>query len=192
MAIVTDNLNYSASYTPFERPPEAFTLSSLVPRGLRRFFLDSATSAKPQTDSHSIFVTATLPDAFAYILVRFNLNLSVDRALDYQDSLLTRLFNHIPGQPLGSFELINLPFQFFQRVGESSRYSRNQGELSSFVGPMWSTHQGAITFRVELSNNNVSTAAGVGFVGSHVEFLEYDLVQAQRYWINTPIPVLQR
>jgi len=190
MAFVIDNLVYSSSYTPFERPPEGVTLNSLIPRGIRRFFIDSATSIKPVNDDHSILVTAILPDQFAYILVRYNMVLFANQAGNWESKGNLRLFNHIPGQPLGTFETLSVEFEF---MGGPTpvRTMAVRGELANFCGPMWSTHAGSISFRSE--NNNLNDGvASAGTIVSHVDFLEYDLVQAQRWWINTPTPVLQR
>jgi len=191
VAVVTDSLNYDPSYTPFERPPEALTLNSVIPRGIRRFFLAADTSAKPIDDTHVIVVTATLPDAFAYILVRFNAAYTANNASSWSQQMVLRLFNHIPSQPLGTLEEVSIAFEFMSTAGTPKRTAAVRGELANFIGPMWSTHSGEITFRMEM-NNVAAPASSAGFLISHVEFLEYDLVQAQRYFINTPQPVLQR
>ncbi len=191
MALVTDNLTYLASYTPFERPPEAVTLNSFIPRGIRRFFLQTDTAAKPVNDEIIINMTATLPDQFAYVLRAFNVHLEADFANDFNGACLLRLFNHIPGQPLGNNEVIATILNRSVLPAGSAHATATVTQLSNFVGPFWSTKEGSVTFRAQLNNTQAQVLAA-GFVTTHVEFLEYDLVQAQRYWIETPIPTIQR
>ncbi len=176
----------TGSYTPFERPPEAQTLHSLIPRGLRRFFLQRVSSAKPINDDYQMLLTATLPDSFAYSISKFDFRWEADTASDIQLLAQTRLFNHIPGQPLGSVQTMAHPLLFF--ATDVNYVTAVDPDLTQFIAPFWSTHSGAVTWRLEARNFN-DPAMAIGFFFCHVEFYEYDLVQAQRYWINTPVPV---
>jgi len=191
MAIVTDNLSYESSYTPFERPPEAVTLNSLIPRGMRRFFFSNDISAKPVNDQIIFYLTATLPDAFAYVMTGFTMKLEAARANDWATTALLRMFNHIPGQPLGNQQTITVDMLYHNPSSLLPSRTASDVDLSQLVGPFWSTHAGSVSFRVEMSNI-VATVDAAGFLFSHVDFLEYDLVQAQRYFMNSPISVLQR
>jgi len=141
-----------------------------------------------------LFITATLPENFAYLIRSFNWELTGDTVSDWDADIELRLFNHIPGQPVGTTEHVavtqslNIP-----ATGNPFRiapYNTNI-PLSMFAGPIWAVHGGSITFRAACSNV-AATAAAAAFIITHVEFLEYDLTQAQRYFINTPIPVLAR
>lgn len=191
-AVVTDNLSYESSYQAFERPPDYETLFSLIPRGLRRFFLATDVSAKPVNDEINLFITATLPGNFAYILSRFNFELTVDTASDWDAQMELRMFNHIPGQPIGTSEHVTVNAKLLAATGDPSRNAAAVREaISQFTGPVWAVHGGSITFRV-LASNVKAAAGAAGFVITHCEFLEYDLTQAQRYYINTPYPVMQR
>lgn len=192
VAVVTDNLSFDSSYQAFERPPDYQSLYSLIPRGLRRFFFAAATALKPVNDQYNLFLTATLPENFAYILMRMNLQLTVDRAADFELDTELRMFNHIPSQPVGTSELVMVTAPLFVGTGDPRRVLTNvQQSISQFAGPVWSIHGGSITFRIAMTNIN-ATAAAAGFLIAHCEFLEYDLTQAQRYYINTPYPVMQR
>lgn len=193
IAVVTDNLTYLESYQAFERRPGFDATNTLIPRGLRRFHLQTDTSAKPVNDQINMFITANLPTNFAYILRRINLELSVDTASDWRPQVVLRLFNHIPGQPLGTAEIVQVNSSVFVPAGTAVLALREDTNLAidAFTGPFWSVHGGSVTFRVQMAN--IAAAAGAaGFVTTHCEFLEYDLTQAQRYFINTPIPVLTR
>lgn len=192
-AIVTDNLDYLESYQPFERPPDFAAGFSLIPRGLRRFFLATAVTAKPVNDQINVFITATLPSNFAYILRRFSLSLSGDRAADWEADIGLRMLNHIPGQPLGTSEQVTVIGRLITATGNPNRTAAEvQDAISQFAGPFWTTATGgSATFRVDMTNLN-ATVALAAFVITHCEFLEYDLTQAQRYYINTPYPVMQR
>lgn len=193
IAVVTDNLSYIPSYQAFERPPDNQTLYSLIPRGIRRFFLQDDVSLKPATDQIDLFITATLPENFAYIIKSFNFQINSDRAADWDAQIELRLSNHIPGQPLGMLEMLQQDLLLMvPGTGNPFRTTKEgSSTLSCFTGPMWAVHGGSITFRVQACNVN-SNAMAASFVTTHVEFLEYELVQAQRYYVNTPIPVIGR
>jgi len=168
-------------------------MNSLIPRGVRRFHLATDVSAKPVNDQISLLLTATLPANFAYILKSFNWQLSVDTVSEWANTVLLRMFNHIPGQPLGTAEHVSCSQTVFDD-GISTPVAvvrAFDNGVSSFAGPVWATHGGAITFRAQAGNGNANVGAA-GFVTSHVEFLEYDLTQAQRFYLNTPTPVIGR
>ncbi len=163
-----------------------------MPRGIRRFFIASATAAKPVNDTYLLNATAVLPSNFAYILTGFNYSMEVDTAPDWESRILLSLGNHIPNQPVGSLELIHATVTDLPQSGSNPSKVMETVDLTNFTGPFWSTVPGAgVTFTVQTSNEAAAVAAA-GFLTSHVEFLEYDLTQAQRFWINTPIPVLSR
>ncbi len=194
VAVVTDNLAFESSYQALERPPDAVSDYSPIPRGIRRFFISSAVSAKPVNDTIDLFVTATLPENFAYIITRLNVLLVVDTVLAWEGQITLRMSNHIPGQEVGTTETLCVGFSFqdLQSTGPFRALFENSGAfLQPFTSPMWATHGGSVTFRMHMGN----IAAAVGAAGTiiaHAEFLEYDLNQAQRYWINTPMPTLAR
>lgn len=192
MASITDSLTYTGSYTPFERPPESFTLSSLIPRGVRRFFLQEATTLKGTTDELRIHMDAVLPDSFAYAIRRFDAQIRATNIEEGELSAQLSLFNHIPGVPLGSEQYISIPMVGSQRAfgANEEQLTSAPADLSDFVSPCWSTQVGSITFRFDWMNKS-AFIQGAGFCNSYVEFLEYDLVQAQRYWVNTPVPVMR-
>ncbi len=191
IALVTDSLTYETSYQPFERPPDNTTLYSLIPRGLRRFFLQTDTAVKPVNDQIVMLITATLPVNFAYLLRSFNYQLTVDTSSDWDNSLELRMFNHIPGQPLGTSESLQVQSANMATTAPMKFARADSIMLSNFAGPIWAVHGGGITFRVQATNQAAAVQAA-GFVITHVEFLEYDLTQAQRYYVNTPVPVLTR
>ncbi len=191
MAVIVDNQFYTGSYTPFERPPENTTLYSLIPRGVRRFFLQAAVPAKPLNDELRLLLNLTLPDSFAYVVRTFDAQIRGDTATDYNPEVILAMFNHIPGLAIGSEQYISIPLSPQPSTVGVENATTGPSNLHDFVSPAWSTHAGTITFRAEFLNV-AAAAAAVAFINSYVEFLEYDLVQAQRYWINTPIPVLNR
>ncbi len=194
VAVVTDAITYSSTYQPLERPPDYLSLQSLIPRGIRRFFIDTATEAKPVNDEIEMFLTAVLPNNFAYLLRSVTYQISVDTASDWEGSVIIRMFNAIPGQP-GSTEAQSALTSLVTPVATSVNSRTLRGDmlnLAMFTGPFWSPDTStATTFR--LAHFNTAAAVGaIGTVRSHVDFYEYDLVQAQRYYVNTPIPVMAR
>jgi len=191
VAQVTDNFNFLTSYQPFERPPDAETLYSLIPRGIRRFFLATDTTLKAINDVYTLHVTATLPDGFAYVPRSLNVSLAVDRATDFRAFVAIRLFNHIAGQELGTAEWAIADFEFWDPGSTTAARILQNPNLVNFAQPIWALHTGSPTARITMYNTN-ATAAAAGFVTTHWEFYEYDLTQAQRFWVNTPIPTIGR
>jgi len=193
VAVVTDSHAYGSTYQAFERPPDLLSLNSLIPRGIRRFFLDEAMAAKPVNDEIELFLTATLPQNFAYLLRSLTVQLAVDTASDWGGSVLIRMFNAIPNQP-GSTEAAASVFRLVTPTANSTptrTLGGDQVNLAMFTGPFWPTDGNNASLRVAAFN----TAAAVGAAGtirSHVDFYEYDLTQAQKYWLNSPIPVMNR
>ncbi len=168
---------------------------SLIPRGIRRFFFNDDVSAKPVNDTINVFLTATLPLNFAYIMTRFNWQFSTDTIADWQKTVVCRMLSHIPGQPNGVSEHVAVLMQDFFPPGSTNQLVVGAEAAAAvpkpFTGPFWSTHGGGIDFRVQMSNTTAAVG-GTGFLISHLEFLEYDLTQAQRYYVNTPLPTIAR
>jgi hypothetical protein len=189
VALVTDAKTYTGSFTPFERPPDAVSVNSFIPRGVRRFFIDEATDAKPINDTLNLTLTCTLPTNFAYILTKFNYRLSVDTVSDFDPSLTLGLFNHIPGQPIGSEEWTVATTLTTKKSAADPARIVTTVDLSRFSAPFWSAPTGVATCLVN-AVNLAAPAAAAGSLATHLEFLEYDLTQAQRYWINTRIPTM--
>lgn len=142
----------------------------------------------------SIFLTATLPQNFAYIMTRFNATLSVDTASDWDGQGELRMSNHIPGQPIGVTETQQVDMSLFTSGAGVASRSCNPNSVNAvraFAGPFWPVSSSQASFRFHMAN--IAAAVGAaGFLNSHCEFLEYDLTQAQRFWINSPMPILLR
>jgi len=169
------------------------TLYSLIPRGIRRFFSTFTTvSAKPFNDQLDLFLTATLPVGFAYLLRSIVMRVAQDDADDWEKTCEVLMTRAIPGQGVTS-QVIHLEATLFRVGSGTDRIAvlARDADLSSFAGPFWSTQPIAAALRLHMANVEAATA-DEGIVDAHVEFYEYDLNQAQRYWINTPIPVLKR
>ncbi len=144
-------------------------------------------------DTYDLFLTATLPTGFAYILRSLVCRVAVDTASDWEDRAELLLTRGIPGQGTSS-QVMHVETTLFTPATGTARRAllARDSDLSSFVGPLWSTVPGlAAAFRIGMSN--VAAAVGAaGIVDCHLEFFEYDLNQAQRYWVNTPSPVIVR
>ncbi len=140
-----------------------------------------------------MFLTATLPVNFAYIFHRFNWLFTTDTIGDWQKMLALRMSNHIPGQEVGTTETVSVTMRDFFPPGSTNQLVVGAPDAkdcpAAFTQPMWSAFGSGIDFRVQMSNSTAAVG-GVGFLISHLEFLEYDLTQAQRFWVNTPIPTM--
>jgi len=165
----------------------------LIPRGIRRFFSTfTTTSEKPLNDTYDLFLTATLPVGFAYLLRSVLIKFAADTAKDFEQVCEVLLTRGIPGQGTTS-QVLHLEMTRFEpaTATQSVATSARDSDLSSFAGPIWSTQPIAAALRLHIANVD-TPAMAAGIVDSHVEFYEYDLNQAQRYYLNTPLPVIQR
>ncbi len=85
-ALVSSIFTGVERYTPYQRPPDAATLRSAIPRGLKSFVVTGNTlPAKPINDTHLVTFSFTLPGGFGYIFNEFQINLQCDRAQDFED-----------------------------------------------------------------------------------------------------------
>ncbi len=162
---------------------------------MRRFFMNEDVTLKPATDQITVVMTATLPGNFAYILRSFNIELTADTATDWEPSCVLTLSSHITGQGgVGQSENMTCDMLVMRAPAGAvaSMTISRAPDLSNFAGPFWAAEGASNAVFVANMRNLESAAGAAAFVIAHVEFLEYDLTQAQRYYINTPVPVLAR
>ncbi len=165
----------------------------MIPRGLRRFFFTGTTSAKAINDDYNLFITATLPENFAYLMRSFNSRISFDTVADLDTFIAIRMLNHIPNQGGSAEETMHVLQNLKEdATSNSSRVSDQRDSVTAFAGPVWADPGGsAITFRAAYANIE-DPAQATGSVTTRCEFYEYDLTQAQRFYINSPFPVISR
>ncbi len=118
---------------------------------------------------------------------------ATDTLTDFEPTIELLVTRAIPGQGVTS-QILHLALNVITRgtgLPTGAALARDS-DLSSFAGPLWSTQPISAAFRMQMSNVAAPAMAAAGVVDSHVEFYEYDLTQAQRYYVNTPTPVISR
>lgn len=192
MAIVTQDVTPANSYTPFEGMPENVRLLNGVPRGLVRFEADIALTAKPVNDSMILNITSGLPTNFAYVLCSLSFQIQVDRATDWHTNLRFRMFNGLPAASAGNEQISVFNFEFYapgsgvtaQRILDYSK-----GDIRTwYPNPLWPKRAEPMSFTLQ-AGNVAATVQAAGTMLFHAAFYQYDLTQALRYPLNSPLPV---
>lgn len=196
MAVVTQAVTPDRFYTPFEGMPDAVRLRNGVPRGLFRFFSDQSLAAKPVNDTMVINFTMALPPNFAYTLSKITYMLGVDTASDWEDECIIRAFNTMPNVAPGNEQWTT----WGMRLHEPGSTLQNRRVLTYELGtprefyptPMWLSEGGVgHSFLLNYANKAAAVqAAGVQFLS--LECYQYDLSQAVRYPLNSPLPTTLR
>ncbi len=194
MATVTQDVSPSRSYSPFEGMSEARRLTTAVPRGMVRFFSDEAVDAKPINDDLVINITGSLPQNFAYIFNSISWNIIVDRAADFFDVMRFRIFNGLPNGTNGSQQVAMFNFTNLsptaalianQRVLEFSRGNVSDWYPNVLIPPAPSQ---AMSFTISAFNAE-DAAQAAGTQSFSASFYQYELNQAVRFPLNSPLPV---
>lgn len=166
-------------------------LTNSVPRGLLRFEFDGALTAKPINDDLQVNITGSLPPNFAYIVCSMSYQLQNDRAADFEANLRLRIFNGIPNGTNGNEQIAVFPMDAFTRFPDDPQrvMSYTRGPLRNwFPNPLYPKQTQAMSFTAQVANGN-NTAAAAGTQLFHMAFYQYDLNQAIRFPLNSPIPV---
>jgi len=198
MAVVTQTVTPSRSYTPFEGPSEAQRNWSSIPRGMTRFNNLGPTvalQAKPVNDSIDLQFTCSLPAGFAYVFSYLSFELQVDTASDWDVFCTCTIFNGIPGGPAGSFPraVCAMPLVPDIVANDPRRIlDYSLGDVSEwFHTPTIGQGAGASTFLLNYHNSAAAVQAA-GVIRFHAGFYQYELNQAVRFPLNYPLPVGQR
>jgi len=194
MAIVDTIINATAVRQPIEHPGD--NLWTLIPRGWVHFVSSGGTlDAKPATDQQHLRISGALPAGFAYTFQAIAFTLTQDVANNWDNRAVLRCVNWVPNAGLTQHivyaledaDEINdataeIPIQVMRGlVGEPGIWGRqvifNPGFTASF------------SFLAHNEDTNAGAAGTVDFCAS---FLEYDLTQATRMGLQSPVPTTSR
>ncbi len=191
MALVTQTVTPSRAYAPFEGLSEAQRLVSSVPRGMVRFAAEIASTAKPINDDYQLNITGSLPGGFAYVLSSLSFQLQADTSSGFENAVRFRLKNCIPGaDPSSEIAIFELDSFILKNVSDEQRILNYRlGSLREwFPQPLFSQPGLPMSFTLDASNGaDPAMAAGTMFF--HAAFYQYELNQAVRFPLNSPIPV---
>jgi len=194
MANVAVSIAMDPTYLPFERPPDRAALWTSIPRGLRGFVVESGTlAAKPDSDTETLLLHGILPPSFAYVLCAISLRLSQDVADDWRNEYTLNLANFYQGHLAVSSDW---NFPFLGSAGGVAAATTRGNSVSSTDNlpraPMWSPSM-STGIQVNITTANVQTAVGAaGTIAAYINFWEFDLEQARKYPINSPLPIHAR
>ncbi len=192
MAVVTTALTAAVSRTVFVKPPDALREWTPIPRALVNFSLqEGVIDAKPINDSQELIVTMTLDPQFAYRLIHFNASLIQDAANDWLNRAYLEVENAIRGMPDGQTQrhVVSLD----DTVRNVSAVEMWMGRLQHRVGPTYviqSTPSGAAIGCTFNAINQNAAAALAGTMDFLCTFLEFDIEQAERFYLHAPVMTL--
>ncbi len=197
MAVVTVTITPTRSYSPFEGLSEAQRLVTSVPRGLVRFFSDAAIDAKPVNDQMIVSVTGSLPAGFAYILSSLSWQVIVPRSADWTDLAMFRIFNGlqaaaVPNEQVSLFNLTDLVPQTTLRPN-SKILEFTRGSIREwYPQPLVQSKDAAgMSFTLQ-GYNPTATVDVAGTQFFNAAFYQYELNQAVRFPLNSPLPTAIR
>ena len=196
MAIVDTIPTVTLTRQPFETPPQVRTMWSLVPRALVHFAVDGAAlDAKPINDDQHLRISAVLPAGFAYQFMQIGMSIEQDVAAAWTTRPILRMVNWTPNATHGAHMVLVLELaDEFADASAVSPVKVMRGLAATHpLGRqiIFSSGVAAISFSL-LASNEADPAGAAGTVDFFASFLAYDLNQAVRFGIQSPIPVVQR
>lgn len=192
MATVTQNITPIRTFQPFEGLSEAQRLVTSVPRGILRFQSTEAIDAKPVNDDLVVNITCSLPPTFAYVISALNWEVEVDTAEDWTAFVRARVFNGLPNADPGNNQVAAFNFSNWRFAPLIQRrvLDFSLGSIREWYPQPLVRSPGAagMSFIVNAGNgnNNVQAAGTQDF---NVAFYQYELNQAVRHPLNSPVPV---
>jgi len=197
MALVTQTIAADQLYVPYERPPQALTLWSAIPRGIFTLSSNAGLTTKPINDDFTVIINGTLPPNYGYVFESIHFSIQQDVAGSWGATVLLNLQNFFRGLPVGINANLVFPFVNTDRSGTTSCIAFNSG--SSGVGtsdvptfPLVAPEgtSGVLTSFSGFNNQNPASSGGT--LHYWLSFWQFDLEQIRKYPINSPLPVQAR
>lgn len=195
MALNIQTIAMASSFVPYERPPQPMTLWSAIPRGLQSFIVDTqALDAKALNDTALLNLTATLPPNFGYVLMDVKLDIAVNRAFDWSDTMSLNLqsYYRAPGLSVALSSTWKGNFDIADTLTATTRTSVWLGDNPLPKFPIIGTPGTTGVLIVISSSNSVALATTIGTVNAYISFWQFDLEQIRKFPINSPQPVHSR
>lgn len=194
MGTLIQNEILEGSYVPYERPPQAQTLWSAIPRGLQSFVAANATlDAKGAGDIMLLNLKATLPPNFAYVLADIHCAIAQDEADDWDTVGTLNLQNYYRAPQsvaMSSTFMFGFEVGTFLNTTRVMTNSERSSKLPAF--PIIGTPGTSGALINVLLGNGSGNATTAGAVNAFISFWQFDLEQVRKFPINTPIPVSSR
>lgn len=192
MAQVTTAISFTGSYQPFERPPQAISLWSAIPRGLQSFSVDTQLlDAKPINDIQLLTITATIPPNFGYVFADVALTISQDVADAWDPAFILNLQNFYRAPQTVSLGL-SISAMLPSIAGGFGTVRATAEKTGAFSFPIVGVKD-TTGIQINLQATNQAAPAGaIGTVNAYISFWQFDLEQIFKYPINSPIPTNAR
>jgi len=194
MAVLVQTIATVHQFVPYERPPDALTLWSAIPRGMLTLLVPfTEVIDKVSPDQLIIQMTGTLPPNFGYVMNDANWTLSdaTARAFDYDPLVTLNLQNFYRGSDVA--DAVSANYVQTSEVHTLDSFTRSMSQNRPWpTFPMIGipgTSGVLINFSVY---NDVSTTTTSGFVSGWLSFWQFDLEQIRKFPINSPFPVHSR
>lgn len=193
MALVTDTIVFTTQWQPFERPPDAMTVRTAIPRGIRSFTLRKATAVKPLNDTYLGNFTAQLPPNFAYLMSDFGFTFQVNTASDLASVCTIRLADFLPIAEPAAASFFPVTMKLLSIDGVTNGASSALVEGASLPRMVLFGAEQLIGVQASVRIANLAAAAmAAGTITSFMSFYEYDLEQARNFPVNSPVIVSLR
>ncbi len=193
MALVIQQETGDPVYTPYERPPQPYTLWSAIPRGLQSFVWGvRALDLIAVGDDALLELNATLPPNFGYVMADANLTVAmVGAGPDWSGTFNLNLQNFYRGTDANT--ALSSDFVGFMTgaaVDDSTKSIRMDGSQAWPRFPIVGSATGILV--VLSAFNRAQTARAAGVFNGYMSFWQFDLEQIRKFPINTPQPVHAR
>lgn len=193
MAVDTQSVTPSRSYQPYERPPQAATLWTAIPRGILHFTASRQLDAKMATDSALLTIPAVLEPNYGWVLAWLEFTIVQNRAGDWDDRTNLNLQNFYRQGETGLNA--NYRMRWLQSSKDGQTRCLVPTDVSSIIPtfPMLANEGTAgIAFNFTAWNNDVVNPTTVGTLDFIMAWWQFDLEQMRKFPINSPLPVQVR
>jgi len=202
MALDIQTVTPVVIYTPYERPPQAQTLWTAIPRGMHSVVASVELDAKAINDDALLTIQHTLPGSYAYVMESLYFGIVQNRALDWGDRVNLNIQNFFRGTTGLMVALTANYVTGFVRTNQddTTRVTSSagggaatdpQGHTGFPTFPLIDTNFTGVQINFSAWNNN-NTASTAGILDFYINFWQFDLEQVRKFPINSPLPVQLR
>lgn len=192
MALDIQSVFVVRAFQPYERPPQAATLWSVIPRGLEILTASRALDAKAVNDAALLTIPWIMSPNYAWAIQDIGFTIVQDRGSDWADNTNLNFQNFMRLGEVG----LNANYRFrwltSSQDGQTRTLIRNNQSSPLPTMPM-TTLDGSsgLAFNFTAWNNN-ATVSTAGVLDFFCTFWQFDLEQVRKYPINTTLPVSTR
>lgn len=193
MAVVLSALGTTLSRTVFTKPPDMQRMYSPLPRAVVNFdILNGTIDAKPVNDTQELTVSIVLDSSFAYRMVEASASLIQDVAKDWNNLTYLEITNGIRNLAVSSTQrhaMIKSSGTRTPTPVEIWMLATGQLVPRYMIQAVTGVATPVITYK---ANNDTAAVGAAGTFNCHFTFLEYDIEQAETFFLHYPVLTLER